>query len=56
MNAGNVMKSNSYRRLVEHWRTALADNADPPSTILGIETKSVAGAFMTRKPVFSTAC
>jgi hypothetical protein len=56
MNAGNIMKSNSYGRLVERWQTDLADNADRPSTTLGIEAISVASAFMTREPVFSTAC
>jgi len=56
MNTGNAMESNAYDRLIEHRQIDVAVKADRPPTIVGIETKSVAGAVMPLKPVFSTAC
>jgi hypothetical protein len=56
MNDGNAMKSNSYDRLIERRPIDVATKADRPPTITGIDAKSVAGAVVPRKPVFSTAC
>jgi hypothetical protein len=52
MNEGNITKSNSYGRFVERWQTDLADNADRPSTTLGIEAKYVASAFHDSRTCF----
>jgi hypothetical protein len=56
MNAANTMRSDSYDRLIEHRKIDVAAKADRSPAITGIDAKSVAGAFMLLKPVFSTAC
>jgi hypothetical protein len=56
MNTGNAMKSTVYNQLIARRQIELAERAGRTPTIVGIETKFVADAFMPRKPVFSTAC
>jgi hypothetical protein len=56
MNAGHAMKSNSDDRLIGHRQIDVAAKADQSPTILGIDAKSVAGAFMSLKSAFSTSC
>ena len=56
MNTGNAMKSRSYDRSIEHRQLDVAAKADRSPTTPGIDAKSIAGAFMPLKPVFSTAC
>jgi hypothetical protein len=56
MNARNTMKSNSYDRRVDHRQIDVAAKSDRSSNITGADAKFVMGAFMPRKPAFSTAC
>jgi hypothetical protein len=56
MNAANDIDLNPHDRWFEHRQTDAGPKARQVPIIIRIDANSVGGAFMSLKPVFSTAC